>query len=205
MRWTRLVQWVGLAGIGAFFIATFSPLPNALFRWSSVTSDIQPADAIVVLGAAVETDGTLSPESLVRTLRAITLYRDGRAPVIVFSGPAQDEGPSEAQVRSELARGLGVPSGALLTETSALTTREEAARIGAILRTRNAHRILLVTDSQHMRRAQALFALAGLQVLPVAADARSGAGTSPEARLRLLRDLLGEWLALGYYRVAGYL
>jgi hypothetical protein len=56
-----------------------------------------------------------------------------------------------------------------------------------------------------MRRARALFAGAGLQVLPAAADARSGAGTSPEARLRLLRDVLGEWLALGYYRVAGYL
>jgi uncharacterized SAM-binding protein YcdF (DUF218 family) len=205
MRWTRLIQWVGLAGIGLFFVVTFSPLPNVLFQWSSVASDIQPADAIVVLGAAVETDGTLSPESLARTVRAITLYRDGRAPLIVFSGPANGEGPSEARMRSELARGLGVPSGAILTETSALTTREEATRIGAILRTSNARCILLVTDSQHMRRARALFAGAGLQVLPAAADARSGAGTSPEARLRLLRDVLGEWLALGYYRVAGYL
>jgi len=56
-----------------------------------------------------------------------------------------------------------------------------------------------------MRRARALFSHDGFQVFAATADARSGAGTSPEARLRLLRDLLGEWLALGYYRIAGYL
>lgn len=204
-RWTRLLQWVGLAGIGLFLVAAFSPLPNALFRWSATAPDIQPADAIAVLGAAVETDGTLSCESLARTATAVTLYRTGRAPIIVFSGTSSGEGPSEARVRAELAGGLGVPPEAILTETSALTTREEAVRIGAMLQAQNVHRILLVTDSQHMRRARALFARDGLQVFPATADARSGAGTSPEARLRLLRDLLGEWLALGYYRVAGYL
>jgi uncharacterized SAM-binding protein YcdF (DUF218 family) len=100
---------------------------------------------------------------------------------------------------------MGVPPEAILTEASALTTREEAARIGGMLQGRNIKRILLVTDSQHMRRAGALFERVGLEVFPVTVDARSGAGTSPEARLRLTRELLGEWLALSYYRVAGYL
>ena len=204
-RWTRLLQWLGLAGIGSFLVVAFSPLPNAMFRWSATASDIQSADAIVVLGTAVETDGTLSCESLTRTVTAVTLYRTGRAPFIVFAGTTSGEGPSEAVVRAELAGALGVPRGAMRTETSALTTREEAVRIGAILEAQNVHRVLLVTDSQHMRRARALFARDGLQIFPATADARSGAGTSPEARLRLLRDLLGEWLALGYYRVAGYL
>jgi uncharacterized SAM-binding protein YcdF (DUF218 family) len=74
-----------------------------------------------------------------------------------------------------------------------------------MLQGRNAKQILLVTDSQHMRRARDLFERIGLQVFPATVDARSGAATSPGARLRLTRDLLGEWLALGYYRVAGYL
>jgi uncharacterized SAM-binding protein YcdF (DUF218 family) len=204
-RWTRLLQWLGLAGIGLFLIAAFSPLPNALFRWSATASDIQPAEAIVVLGAAVATDGTLSCESLVRTITAVTLYRMGRAPILVFSGTSRDDGPSEARVRAELGGRLGVPPEAVRTEPTALTTREEAVRIGGILRAENVRRILLVTDSQHMRRARALFSRDGFHVFPATADVRSGAGTSPEARLRLLRDLLGEWLALGYYRAAGYL
>lgn len=204
-RRTRPLQWIGLAGIGLFLVVAFSPLANVLFRWSAAASDIQPADAIVVLGAAVDPEGTLSCESLVRTVRAVALYHTGRAPIIVFSGPGHEDGPIEARVRAELAGTLGVPSAAIRTETSALTTREEAVRIGGVLRADNAHRILLVTDSQHMRRAGALFSRGGFQVFPATADARSGVGTSPGARLRLLRDLLGEWMALGYYRVAGYI
>lgn len=204
-RWTRLLRWVGLAGFGLFLVAAFSPLPNAMFRWSAAASDIQPADAIVVLGAAVQADGTLSCDSLVRTVRAVTLFRAGRAPIIVFSGTSRDDGPSEAHVRAELGARLGVPVEAIRTEPTALTTREEAVRIGGMLRAENARRILLVTDSQHMRRAGALFSRGGFRVFPATVDARSGAGTSPEARLRLLRDLLGEWLALGYYLTAGYL
>lgn len=205
MRRTRPLQWIGLGGILLFLVAAFSPLVNTVFRWSAAQSDVQPADAIVVLGAAVDPNGTLSCESLARTVRAVTLYRTGRAPVIVFSGPGDEDGPSEARVRADLAGTLGVPSEAIRTEASALTTREEAVRIGGMLHAENVRRILLVTDSQHMRRASALFSRGGFRVFPVTADAPSGAGTSPGARLRLLRDLLGEWMALGYYRVAGYL
>jgi uncharacterized SAM-binding protein YcdF (DUF218 family) len=205
MRRAHPLQLIGLAGIGLFLVAAFSPLSNAVFRWSAAASDIQPADAIVALGAGVDPDGTLSSESLVRTVRAVALYRTGRAPIIVFSGPGHEDGPIEARVRADLAGTLGVPSEAIRTETSALTTREEAVRIGGMLRAENVRRILLVTDSQHMRRADALFSRGGFQVFPATADARSGVGTSPGARLRLLRDLLGEWMALGYYRVAGYI
>ena len=205
MSWAGLCRWVGVASIGLLLVSAFSPLSNALFRWSGVPSDIHAADAVVVLAAAVDADGTLSSDSLARAVRGIALYREGRAPLLVLSGTSGDEGPSEALVRAKLAQAMGVPSEAILTETSALTTREEAARISAMLRARNVRRVLLVTDSQHMRRARALFERAGLQVFPAAADARSGSATSPGARLRIARDLLGEWLALGYYRAAGYL
>jgi uncharacterized SAM-binding protein YcdF (DUF218 family) len=205
MRWARLCQGVGLLGLLLFLATTLTPLPNALYRWSATSSDIHAADAIVVLGASVDPDGTLSCESLIRTVKAIALFRDGRAGIVMFSGTPMGDGPSEANVRAQLARSLGVPSDAIVTESRALTTREEAIRIGATLRTRNVHQILLVTASQHMRRARAVFERAGLRVFPVTADARSGVGTSPGGRLSLTRDLLGEWLALGYYRLAGYI
>jgi uncharacterized SAM-binding protein YcdF (DUF218 family) len=205
MRWTRLLQAVGLAGILLFLTFTFSPLPNVLFRSLEVASDIRAADAIVVLGASVDRDGTLSCESLVRAVRGITLLRDGRAPIVVFSGPSKSGGPSEAQVRAQLARSMGIPPDGILIESAALTTREEALRIGATLQARNAHRILLVTDSQHMRRARPLFERDGLRVFPATADVRSSTATSSEGRLQLMRDVLGAWLALGYYRLAGYL
>ena len=106
MRWERLWQFVGLAGVGFFLVSAYTPLPNMLYRWTASPSDVQPADAIVVLGAHVSENEQLSAESLRRTLRGMTLYRAGLAGVIVFSGiPNLDvPGPSEAEVRARLAR-----------------------------------------------------------------------------------------------------
>jgi uncharacterized SAM-binding protein YcdF (DUF218 family) len=201
----NLRRILGCLGVFSFFVSAFTPLPNVLGRWSRVPSDIRPADAIVVLGSAVSADGTLSCDSLYRAIRGIVLQREGIAPLVVFSGVSFEGGASEAEVRAELARTLGVPSDAILTEAQAFTTREEAARIGRALRDRQVRRILLVTDGQHMRRAQRLFEGVGLQVHPATVNPFSSAEASPEGRLQLMRAVLGEWLAVGYYRVAGYL
>jgi len=100
---------------------------------------------------------------------------------------------------------LGVSTDAILAETEARTTREEANRIGELLRARQVRRILLVTDSQHMSRARRLFERVGLEVLPAAADEISDAARSPEARLKLTRTALEEIFARLYYRMARYL
>jgi uncharacterized SAM-binding protein YcdF (DUF218 family) len=205
MRGMRLWYILGCLGSLTFFASAFTPLPSLLDRWSRVPSDIQPADAIVVLGSVVSADGTLSCDSLQRAIRGVVLQREGIAPLVVFSGVSFEGGASEAEVRAKLARTLGVPSDAILTEAQAFTTREEAARIGRTLRDRQVTRILLVTDGLHMRRAGRLFERVGLQVQPAAADSFFGVEASPEGRLRLMRALLGEWLALVYYRGAGYL
>jgi uncharacterized SAM-binding protein YcdF (DUF218 family) len=207
MRWERLWQFAGLMGVALFLLSAFSPLSNVLYRWSASPSNVQPADAIVVLGAHIAENGQLSAESLRRALRGITLYRAGLAPIIVFSGiPNQDvPGPSEAAVRAKLARELGIPAEAILIEERAYTTREEADRVRQTLHGRGARRVLLVTDPQHMRRAAALFEQLGFQVRPAAADYPRSAATSPEGRLRLMRETLGELLSLTYHRLAGYL
>jgi uncharacterized SAM-binding protein YcdF (DUF218 family) len=133
------------------------------------------------------------------------MQRKGLAPLLVLSGPAPDTGLSEAEVRAALARDLGVSPDAILTEAGARTTREEANRIGELLRARQVRRILLVTDSQHMSRARRLFERVGLEVLPAAADDISGAARSPEARLKLTRTALEEIIARLYYQIARYM
>ncbi len=207
MRWERVWQAIGLAGIFMFLASAYSPLPNLLYRWSASPSEVGPADAIVVLASSVGENGILSCQSLRRAVRGMAVYRAGQAPLLVFSGMPNREvpGPSEAEVRAQLARELGIPSEAILVEAEARTTREEAVRIGATLGARNLRRILLVTDPQHMWRARALFERAGLQVLPAGAESSRSADTSPEGRLRLMRETVGELVARAYYRVAGYL
>jgi uncharacterized SAM-binding protein YcdF (DUF218 family) len=86
-----------------------------------------------------------------------------------------------------------------------MTTREEAVRTKALLAPRQVRRILLVTDYQHMRRAQALFERAGFDVLPATTEEQSSVARGPEGRLELMRAVLGEVVARLYYRLAGYL
>lgn len=174
-------------------------------RGLAVPSRIEPADAIIVLGSGVSEDGVLDSDSLSRVTQGIVLQRKGLAPLLVLSGPAPQRGPAEAEVRAELARELGVPSSAILTEAGARTTREEAVRIGALLRPRQVRRVLLVTSPHHMLRARRLFAQAGFEVLAAPADDASRTSRQPEDRLKLTRKVLQEVLARLYYRVAGHL
>ncbi len=203
--WTRICRLVGFAGVASFCVSAFTPLPNILSRWLGTPSRLEPAEAIVVLGSGVSADGKLRDSSLRRTVHGVLLYRRGLAPLLVFFGPPHEGGPAEGEIRAEIARELGISPGAIVTEADARTTREEAVRGRAILGKRGVRKILLVTDTHHMPRARTLFEQAGFEVLAAPAEGLSNRDFSPEGRLRLMRRILGEIVALLYYRIAGYL
>lgn len=180
-------------------VAALTPLPNDLAKALRPERRLDAADAIVVLGGGVEPDGALTPDSLLRVTEGIRLSRAGLAPLLVFSGRAEPE------VAARLALDLGVPSEQIVTESGARTTGEEASRIARRLEPRAVRRIILVTDSEHLVRAVALFERVVFEVLPAPADSVSAATDKPEQRLKLLRRLGEELMARLYYRLAGYL
>jgi uncharacterized SAM-binding protein YcdF (DUF218 family) len=140
-----------------------------------------------------------------RALHGIRLHREGLAPLLVFTGPSRANGLSEAEIRADLARELGTSADAILTEPRGVTTRDEVIFVRARLEPRGVHRILLVTDSQHMSRARVLFERAGFVVFPASVDDVSSRDAGPEQRLRLMRWVMKEFVARLYYRVAGNL
>lgn len=201
---SSLVRIMGSTVIVLFLLASFSPLPNVLSEWAAVPAQIEPAEAIVVLGAGLSGPWALSDTSIRRALSGITLYHQGLAPLLVFSGPAYEETGEEAAIRAEMAQLFGVPRAAIVTEVTAKTTREEAMRIAALLHPQGVHDILLVTSAEHMLRSRQLFERTGFRVLPAPVDDLSQV-RKPEARLRLMRQVAQEFLARLYYGVAGYL
>jgi uncharacterized SAM-binding protein YcdF (DUF218 family) len=206
MTGSSVLRLLGLGALLVFALSAFTPLPNVLAGWVSVPPELGPAQAIVVLaGGGVSPDGTLSNLSIRRAVHGIVLYQKGLAPLLVLSGAARDAPPTESGLRAELARTFGVPREAILTESSSHTTREEAARIRALLEPRAVRTILLVTDAQHMVRAKRLFERAGFAVSAAPANDVSQGVVDPGARLLLLRRTLAEIAALFYYRVTGYL
>src|SRR5262245_33447901 len=194
-----LCRPLGLTILAVFFLSAFTPGSPLLAWWLARPSGLVPGDAIVVLATGgVDESGALSTASLRRSLHGVALYRQGLAPLLVLSG-----WPGEVDERAGIAVKLGVCPAALLTESRARTTHEEARLLREQLRSRNVHRVLLVADLADMPRARRAFERVGFNVLSAPLD--PGAVSSPDSRLRLLHDMLREWLAWGYYRVAGYL
>lgn len=108
-----------------------------------------PADAIVAISGG---------DTAVRTKHAVELYQDGWAPLIIFSGAAQDKtGPSNAQAMQQIAISAGVPSDDILIEEYAETTKQNAIKTNELLETHGIRSVILVTSGYHQRRASLEF------------------------------------------------
>ena len=203
MSLDRAFRLTGLVGVALFFATAFTPLAHALNLWMAVPPQLVSSDAIVVLGAAVLPSGILSAESMRRTDHGIELYQRGLAPWLILLGGTSDGGPNEAEVRAKVARMHSIPARAILTESRARTTREEAGRVKDLASSQGIRTILLVTNSAHIVRARPLFERAGFEVHAAPSDTYC-APTAPQARLVLMKELVQEVLGWIYYRIAGY-
>lgn len=206
-RILTILRWLGIFSVVAFSLSVFTPMWNVIGQKLAVAPDLQRADAVVVLGSAINADGTLNDESLRRTAHGMELYKGGLAPLLLVSGSTLPNGmgPSEAEVRRDLAVRMGIPDERIILFPNVLTTRDESRQVAAELERRHAGSILLVTESLHMRRAMRLFERVGLKVFPAPSDNQPQAASYPDDRLLLMRTILEQGGALVYYRIAGYI
>jgi uncharacterized SAM-binding protein YcdF (DUF218 family) len=193
---------VGGASALVFFVFAYTPASRWLHEGMLTPSNPQPADAVVVLGAAVSSDGLLDDVSLRRAIAGVRAQKRGLAPLLLFLGARHGQAV-EAEVRAELARDLGVPPAEIFTESRALTTQQEAQRAAERLLPTGARHVLLVTGEYHIWRARRLFERAGFAVSPLAVREASAATDRPDQRLELARGALTEALARALYRVLG--
>jgi uncharacterized SAM-binding protein YcdF (DUF218 family) len=112
----------------------------------------QPADAIVVLGAA-QYDGTPSPVFAARLDHAVSLHLAGVAPVLVVTGGKRDgDRTTEAEAARAFAIAHGVDPDAILVENEGRTTLESLRTVGTMLRERGLSSAVFVSDRVHMLR-----------------------------------------------------
>lgn len=153
----------------ALLSAGFAML-SALIGWLfviqvvSTVEDVQTADAILLLGAGVNMDGSPSPVLAARIDRAADLYHAGYAPLIAVTGGSIDGLPPEAtSARRELIA-QGVPASAILLETASQNTWENVENIAPLLNQQEVESVLLVSSSFHMWRAKLITERAGYSV-----------------------------------------
>ena len=161
MRAIRLLLRVGLTAL------LLCPLSLALIDGYGFIDQARPAEAIVVLGSRVYPGGRPGPSLVRRAAHAAALYAQGLAPLVVCSGGQGDPSvPSEASVACGLIAEAGVPPEALLLEEQSHSTEQNALYTAALLQSRGALAVIVVSDSYHLYRAGVLFGRAGLRPYP---------------------------------------
>jgi uncharacterized SAM-binding protein YcdF (DUF218 family) len=185
-------------------------------EWPFPPLDSPPPDApaIVVLSGSIRPASTdnsrFEPgtDSLYRCLRAAEVYRLSPCPVLVSGGKVHDSdpGPPIARVLRDLLITLGVKAEDLIVEDVSRTTYENAIESARLLEKRDIHRVILVSDAAHLRRAVGCFRKQGMEVIPCgcryrALPAPSGIGDflpDPSAAVGV-EEAAHEWLGLAWY------
>jgi uncharacterized SAM-binding protein YcdF (DUF218 family) len=165
----------------------------------------QPAAAIVVMGAA-QYDGRPSPVLQARLDRALELYRQGLAPLVVTTGSKQEgDRFTEGFAGFQYLSSLGVPEEKIAVVDTGTNTWEELSAASDELHRRSQLqtadrariRVLIVSDSYHSLRLEHTAREVGLDPLV--------APTGPRASTRrLVRETAAVSLGrvLGYHRLA---
>jgi uncharacterized SAM-binding protein YcdF (DUF218 family) len=140
-------------------------LATDIYAYASA-SDSAPADAAIVLGAAVW-NGRPSPVFRERINHAISLYRAGRVKALIFTGGVgQGDMLAESVVASAYAVQQGVPTDDVFAEMTSRFTHENLRGAKAIVEQQHLNRVLIVSDPLHMRRAVTIARDMGLDAHP---------------------------------------
>ena len=181
----RRSRWVFIPVLFAFIILVTTSnvrvsnhLIASLERQYLPYENMPNAEAIVVLGGATRND---EPPRIMpdmndrgdRLLYAAKLYKDRVAPLLILSGGRIKwfKGNfSEAESMATILEIMGVPRDAMILESRALNTYENAVYTKEILERKNIKKILLLTSAAHMPRSMSIFEQQGLNPIPAPAD-----------------------------------
>jgi uncharacterized SAM-binding protein YcdF (DUF218 family) len=164
MRRRLITIAIGLFILAATAIAAkIYSIANEIRRQSTV-DEVQPADVILVLGAA-EYRGRPSPVLEARLNHALFLYLKGLAPrILTTGGSGGDPTFTEGEVgRAYLSR-HGVPSEAILVESEGASTVQSTAAAAEIMRRANLKSCIVVSDGYHIYRVKKMLEFQGMDV-----------------------------------------
>jgi uncharacterized SAM-binding protein YcdF (DUF218 family) len=155
------------------------------FQTRRLVSEVGTGDAVVVLGGML-TSAPLAGGGIIsewvdpdRFFAGIELFKASKAPLVIFMGskmPWMPNAPPEGAVLKEYAVQLGVPADRIIITSNVENTEDEAREVRKYLG--NAKKVILVTSAFHMPRAEALFVVHGIEVIPYPVDFKVDATTS---------------------------
>ncbi len=147
-----------LAGVAAYGFVFYQ-----VWRQSGI-DEAQPADVIVVLGAA-QYWGRPSPVLKARLDHALDLYRRELAPrIIATGGHGLGAKFSEGEVSRRYLSENGVPAEYVSVEASGQSTMQSAAAVAEMMDQMQLSSCIVVSDDYHIHRAKKMLEEHGLTV-----------------------------------------
>ena len=124
----------------------------------------QRADAIMIFGSGVRSDGRASLTLRARTRHGYDLWKRGLAPKILCTGGVGAHGPAESEVQEQLLIGWGVPATVILKEEKSTSTWENAQFAAPLLPAGSS--VIAVSDPYHLWRCVRNCAAFGITAYP---------------------------------------
>ncbi len=183
-RWFKLLRAWGVALALCFAASTL-----ALLSMGADESEGARADCIFIPGMAVYGERKPGLGLQARLERALELWQERRAPLIVVSGGGKGDF-NESEVMVEWLHNHGVPSDAIIAESRSRSTRENAMYSAPLMRERGIKRALIVSQNMHLPRVKICLHDEGIETINAPCKgAQSFDAVVPLAREALLMPL----------------
>lgn len=192
-------SWAARALLGAVVVALFIVGGTAFRVWQVARQDDrQPAEAVVVLGAA-QYDGRPSPVLQARLEHALTLYQQGVAPrIVTVGGAARGDQFSEAESGDRWLTEHGVPNRDVLPIDEGRDTLGSFEAVGSVAAQHGWGSAVIVSDPWHSLRSRTMARDVGLD----ATTSPAKGGPVSQTRRTQFFYIVRETAGLLYYHLA---
>ncbi len=152
---------------GSVFFAVNHYVEQVGVKYIYSAADVPEADTVLVLGAYVYPNGTLSTMLKDRVTAGYELYRLGKAPKIIVSGDHGRKDYDEVNTMKDYLKSKGVPGQDIFMDHAGFSTYESLYRARDIFQ---AKKVIIVTQKYHLMRAVFIARELGLEAYGVASD-----------------------------------
>lgn len=149
-------------------LALFAALFIAVCLCALRGRKLKSADCILILGAKVRPDGSMSHALRFRCDRALEAWQAGAAKTIIGCGGLCSGPASEASVIRAYLLEKGVPDACIIMEDQSVNTWENLAFARRIMEERGMQKALMVTSDYHLTRALWMAKKQGLHAVGIA-------------------------------------